>query len=423
LVVIAIIAVIMGNQGELDELLSFLEDPKRLDVQMVALQQVLGLTGSKDGLVFLRARLDRLVRILCQLLNGKSELLSQDAAKALVNVTSDAGLTKECLESASVADVLVTSLWSAISEENSTVADPACMSLCNLTIDSKCCDKVLKAMGKASISLERVVGILCLTEHNKKGHKLHYLAPFLSNLSQLPETRGQMLARDAVIITRLLAFTDYKGSHIRRGGIIGTLRNLCFDPAHHQWLLDESQVDILPKLLLPLAGPTPDSFDADDIDKLPMDLQYLDDDQEMEQDPDLRKMLLESIYQLCATRQSREYIRGKNAYLILRELHKTEKEEAMKDAVEDVVQLLIKKEEEIQIDSYHDVQVPPDVAQQIEEEAKQMESVDLNADDSTTTKNEESTDEKKSSSADNDDAAAKTNSADNISGKNESDKS
>jgi len=235
-------------------------------------------------------------------------------------------------------------------------------------------------MAKAEITLETVVGILCLTDHNKKGHELHYLAPFISNLSQLPETRALMLARDAVIITRLLAFTDYKASHIRRGGIIGALRNCCFDPAHHLWLLDESQVDILPKLLLPLAGPTPDTFDAEDIDKLPMDLQYLDEDQKMESDPDLRKMLLEALYQLCATRQCREYIRSKNAYLILRELHKQEKDEALQDAIEDVVQLLIKKEEEINVDSYHDVEVPDDITEQIENERKELENVKLSSD-------------------------------------------
>jgi len=98
----------MGNQDELDELLSFLADAKRLDIQMVALEQVLGLTGSKEGLQFLQSRLDRLVKIVCQLLTGKSELLSKDAVKALVNITSDAQLTKQCLDSCS--DILVSSL-------------------------------------------------------------------------------------------------------------------------------------------------------------------------------------------------------------------------------------------------------------------------------------------------------------------------
>ena len=43
---------------------------------------------------------------------------------------------------------------------------------------------------------------------------LHFLGPFLSNLSQLPETRSLILARDAVTISRLLTYTDYKGKNI-----------------------------------------------------------------------------------------------------------------------------------------------------------------------------------------------------------------
>ena len=348
------------------ELLQFLCHPDRLDVQMLALEQILGLTGDQKGLALLRSHLGELGEVLCRLLDGKSEVLSQDCGKVWVNLTADSSLAVQCLDT--LADRLVPSLWGQIENTESKVADACCMTLSNLTIDSQCCQKVLKALNQAKITLERIVSIFCLEGHNKHGQKLNYLGPFLSNLSQLPSTRSLLMERDAVIITRLLTYTQYKDSHVRRGGVIATLRNCCFDPAHHEWLLNESQVDILPSLLLPLAGPTPDSFDDEDIDKLPVDLQYLDEDKQTEPDPDLRKMLLEALYQLCATKKCREYIRSKNAYVILRELHKVEEDQAVKDACEDVVQLLIKKEEEINLDSYHDVDVPEDVAQQFDSE-------------------------------------------------------
>ena len=34
-----------------------------------------------------------------------------------------------------------------------------------------------------------------------------------------------------------------------------------------------NDIDLLPRLLLPLAGPTPDTFEEDEIEKLPIDLQ------------------------------------------------------------------------------------------------------------------------------------------------------
>ena len=55
-------------------------------------------------------------------------------------------------------------------------------------------------------------------------------------------------------------------------------------------------MDILPRLLLPLAGP--EEFDEEDTAKLPVDLQYLEADKKREADPDVRKMLLESINQV-----------------------------------------------------------------------------------------------------------------------------
>ncbi len=53
---------------------------------------------------------------------------------------------------------------------------------------------------------------------------------------------------------------------------------------------------MLPRLLLPLAGP--EEFDDDDTERLPADLQYLPPDKTREPDPDIRCMLIEAIYQV-----------------------------------------------------------------------------------------------------------------------------
>ena len=64
----------------------------------------------------------------------------------------------------------------------------------------------------------------------------------------------------------------------------------------HSWLLG-SDVDILPFLLLPLAGP--EELSEEEMEGLPEDLQYLGDDKKREDDPDIRKMLIESVMQVC----------------------------------------------------------------------------------------------------------------------------
>ena len=56
-------------------------------------------------------------------------------------------------------------------------------------------------------------------------------------------------------------------------------------------------MDILPYLLLPLAGP--EELSEEEMEGLPEDLQYLGDDKMREDDPDIRKMLIESVMQVC----------------------------------------------------------------------------------------------------------------------------
>ena len=65
--------------------------------------------------------------------------------------------------------------------------------------------------------------------------------------------------------------------------------------AYHEWLLGD-QVDILPHLLLPLAGP--EELSEEDMEGMPDDLQYLEEDKQREVEPEIRAMLLEAIFQV-----------------------------------------------------------------------------------------------------------------------------
>ena len=54
------------------------------------------------------------------------------------------------------------------------------------------------------------------------GAPLDYLAPLLSNLSQLPACRAELL--QPAVLPRLLPFLSYHQSIVRRGGAIGAVR-------------------------------------------------------------------------------------------------------------------------------------------------------------------------------------------------------
>lgn len=90
--------------------------------------------------------------------------------------------------------------------------------------------------------------------------------------------------RDRCIFQRLLPFTEYHDSTVRRGGIVGTLKNCTFDTEDHWWLI--CSTDLLSHLLLPLAGP--EELDDEDNAKLSFNLQYLPETKTREPDPDIR---------------------------------------------------------------------------------------------------------------------------------------
>ena len=69
----------------------------------------------------------------------------------------------------------------------------------------------------------------------------------------------------------------------------------CSVIAYHDWLLSPA-VDLLPSLLLPLAGP--EEFDEDDMEKLPVELQYLEPEKTREPMAIVRANLVESLIQV-----------------------------------------------------------------------------------------------------------------------------
>lgn len=350
----------------LEEFIEFLKFNGRLDLQAFAVQNILSLTGTDDGreLLLGSPEILRQLILLCQVDTSRA-VVAKDAALALINISSDEAGAKALLlisESSRVlpnenaTDNLINFCFSSIMDKESSLADPCCMILSNVTRPAALVDRIVALTEKANYNWDQIVHAFAYANaYNTKGAKLHYLGPVLSNLSQSSIVRRCLTDKTRPIIHKLLPFTEYKESIVRRGGVVGTLKNCCFDIENHQWLLSE-QVDILPHLLLPLAGP--EEFDDEDNDKLPIDLQYLSETKERELDPDIRIIILEALCQLCATKEGRVVLREKNTYVILREYHKLEKDKAALLACENVIDILIRTEEEIGLDNLKLIDIP-----------------------------------------------------------------
>lgn len=231
---------------------------------------------------------------LISLLDDRSIPIAKDASLSLVNISANAkgasalihlDTKQDCPPLQRPPENIVIQVLNNIFNSESHLADQCCMILSNLTRPTHLIDKVVDLIGSSGRTFDELINVFTKNQYNKNGANLHYLGPVLSNLSQSNRMRKFILDKEKCVIQRLLPFTEYKDSLVRRGGIIGTLKNCCFEEMFHDWLLGED-VDILPRLLLPLAGN--EEFDEEDNDKLPLELQYLPQDKVRDDDPDIR---------------------------------------------------------------------------------------------------------------------------------------
>ncbi|XP_070248225.1 protein HGH1 homolog [Myotis yumanensis] len=360
----------VGTEGSLSpeaaaeaaKLLPFLAPGARADLQEAAAGHVLALTGSGPGRTLLAGQA-ALLRALVELAAAPAPAPARDAARALVNLAADPSLHESLL---AAAPGLPARLLGRALDPQWPWAEEAAAVLANLSREPAPCASLMEALTAAEpgeAGLERLVRALCTPGYNARA-PLHYLGPVLSNLSQRPAARAFLLDRDRCVVQRLLPLTQYPDSTVRRGGVVGTLRNCCFEHRHHEWLLGP-EVDILPFLLLPLAGP--EDFSEEEMERLPVDLQYLPPDKQREPDADIRKMLIEAIMLLTATAPGRQQVRDQGAYLILRELHNWEPESDVRGTCEKLIQVLIGDEPERGMENLLEVQVPEDVERQLQE--------------------------------------------------------
>lgn len=227
------------DQKAVKELLPFLSLDAREDVKALALDYILGLSGSDSGKNFLKEN-DEYLRRLLDLTKDSNSRICGVAFSVLVNLSAEILISEKLLEYNFIEPFLNYAL-----NPSSEHAGKAAMILSNVTRTERGCNEVFKVT-KSSVgcSLYKIVEVLCKENYNLHC-KLHYLATFLSNLTQLQESRDFILDKDRCVIQRLLPFTTYNASLTKRGGIIGTLKNCCFETGElylltyhsiHQWM-------------------------------------------------------------------------------------------------------------------------------------------------------------------------------------------
>lgn len=167
------------------------------------------------------------------------------------------------------------------------------------------------------------------------------VAGVLMNLTQVEGGR-QFVTRISTGVLEKLLPQLRSDNVVRRRGIAGVVKNICFTKENSFWLLHE--IGIMKLLLYPLAGP--EELDLDDRVGMDPELWLEGPDKVREPDSQVRLLLVEAVLLLLTSgRNSREFIRKQRAYVILKSADMVEESEQIGEKINECVQFLRRDED------------------------------------------------------------------------------
>ena len=215
------------EKSQLRELIQFLNPSFQIDIKGVALEYIAGLTASEKGCNLITST-DHLVSSLIQLLiEDQSEEIKRDSLKILINVLPDPEKAKQL---GLLDEDFLYFITKYVLNPESKYADDAAKLLNNLTRCEGNCKILLSYVESLKkVSLPDFVDAFCIKNYNKKGNQLSHLGSFLSNMTLLENGRKLFLDKERCVIQRLLPYTTYMDSKVRRAAATRIIKNISFE--------------------------------------------------------------------------------------------------------------------------------------------------------------------------------------------------
>jgi len=219
------------------EVAPFLSPTARADLRAIAVQYFLGLTGSETGRRYIVDNGDYLQQLI-NVIDDEQAAIAKDAFLAIVNLAAESDIACRIMK-LTTADKVLDRLLTAALYEGRVEPNIACMALSNLSRSESAASLIAEYVIKErdpDVGVKRIVDVLCRSDLPGRD----YLAPFLSNLTQVSSVRKILLDHDRVVFQRILPIINYTKSATRRGGIVGTVRNCCFETGMSTFLVKVS---------------------------------------------------------------------------------------------------------------------------------------------------------------------------------------
>lgn len=188
---------------------------------------ILGLSGTAEGLQFISSKqiyVDRIIELACDNVTN----IVQEAISCLINLSGNTSGVL-CILQSPLFSQFLDSILSSVVLKGCALADPLAMLLSNLTRVERAATKVVEMLSQDDppATFDMLIQVMCLVGFNSAAD-LHFLAPFLANLSQVNVARRYFLDKEKCVIQRLLPFTQHK-SDVRRQAVSSVLKNCCFE--------------------------------------------------------------------------------------------------------------------------------------------------------------------------------------------------
>ena len=211
------------------KLLDFLLPSSRGDLKGVALEHLLCMSGSEEGCAFIGQRSDLLEAIL-GLMFDDSAVITKEVQKCMINLTAEEKVVRALLGlecSLKLKEVSLLLLQQCLDPQQTNAM--VCSILMNMTRVPECAvfvaDLVLETQ---SLGLASFVDTLCYL-HANKGATLTAVSTLLMNLTQVSRVRQGLMAPPAHLLLHLLPLISLSSSLASCRGIVGVVRNCCFE--------------------------------------------------------------------------------------------------------------------------------------------------------------------------------------------------
>ncbi|CAN6484608.1 unnamed protein product [Victoria cruziana] len=323
--------------SELEELFGFLSSPSQ-QLKRAAVDIVRGLTGTDDGLQALAQNSDKAVAALSGLLVENKEV-AEPAAEALVNMSQNSVLSEKMV----VAGIVGKSM-EMLSRKDPSLSRLSVMLLANLTQFDAGISSLLQVGDEKfeGLNLLKLVRSFCRSHNDTKDDPFEHVSSILVNVSRTEAGRNLLLDPKRGLLKQIIPQFD-STSLLRTKGVLGTIRNCCFDAEnqlHNLLLISEF---LWPALLLPVAGKKmQQAYNEADVRKMPLELaSALSHEREPVDDPEIRLQAAEAIYMLAVQEAGRRALWSVNGPRILQVGYEDEEDPKVMEAYERLGALLV----------------------------------------------------------------------------------